>query len=191
MQRGGMYGLPIDTYLLANESLITRARNHICDIFLRSEAEHLMFWDADVGCQDPMDVFGLLILQVQNPQYGVIGGRYRRKAIGAGWAACGLKEFDLDARNPVAIPELCSGFMMVHRGVFERVANYLPKYRPDTSPGDGQREITQFFQAEIDQTSGRYLSEDFWFSHRCNEIGIQTWLCPWMKLRHAGTFVFE
>jgi hypothetical protein len=39
--------------------------------------------------------------------------------------------------------------------------------------------------------SKRYLSEDYWFSQRAQEVGLKTWLCPWMKLQHMGSYVFE
>lgn len=44
--------------------------------------------------------------------------------------------------------------------------------------------------AKADKKSLRYLSEDYWFCQRINEIGLQTWLCPWMKLQHVGTYIF-
>lgn len=38
--------------------------------------------------------------------------------------------------------------------------------------------------------SKRYLSEDYFFSQKCQEIGMKIWLCPWMKTHHTGSFVF-
>jgi len=43
------YQVQLQLYFLFNESLITRARNYCVDEFLRSEATHLMFIDADIG----------------------------------------------------------------------------------------------------------------------------------------------
>lgn len=45
-------------------------------------------------------------------------------------------------------------------------------------------------QQEADKRTKRYLSEDYWFTQKCHEIGVRTWLCPWMKLAHMGTYVF-
>lgn len=36
----------------------------------------------------------------------------------------------------------------------------------------------------------RYLSEDYWFTRRCQEIGLRTWLVPWVKLTHTGSMIF-
>jgi hypothetical protein len=51
---------------------------------------------------------------------------------------------------------------------------------------------TQLEQLEKDaeKDSKRYLSEDYWFTQKCQKLGLQTWLCPWMKLQHMGTYVF-
>jgi hypothetical protein len=38
--------------------------------------------------------------------------------------------------------------------------------------------------------SNRYLSEDYWWCQRAHEVGITTWLCPWMKLNHTGSMVY-
>ena len=39
--------------------------------------------------------------------------------------------------------------------------------------------------------SDRYLSEDYMFCQFTRKIGISTWLCPWMKLGHMGSYVFS
>jgi hypothetical protein len=38
--------------------------------------------------------------------------------------------------------------------------------------------------------SKRLLSEDYYFCQALQEAGGKVWLCPWMKLQHAGTYVF-
>jgi hypothetical protein len=39
--------------------------------------------------------------------------------------------------------------------------------------------------------SKRYLSEDYWFCQKVQEAGMQTWLCPWMKTQHVGSYNFS
>lgn len=38
--------------------------------------------------------------------------------------------------------------------------------------------------------SKRYLSEDYWFCQKAQAIGLKTYLCPWIRLQHAGTMIF-
>lgn len=41
-----------------------------------------------------------------------------------------------------------------------------------------------------EKKSLRYLSEDYWFCQKAQEIGLKTWLCPWMNLQHVGSYIF-
>lgn len=38
--------------------------------------------------------------------------------------------------------------------------------------------------------SKRYLSEDYMFCQYVRNIGLKVWLCPWMRLQHAGSMIF-
>ena len=255
--------IQLQLYFLFNESLITRARNYICDEFVRSGSQHLMFVDSDIGF-DARDILGLLTLQIQNPDYDIIGGPYPKKCIS--WEKVkqavdkGLGDQNpndlekyigdfvfnpkggtqqIPLYQPAEVLEVGTGFMMIRDTVFHKFSKAFPQYsyRPDhvrTVHFDGSREIFQYFQAEIDtvdytteyrkiinemldgskqgemisiegdklqaqltdladranKKSKRYLSEDYWFSQKCQELGVKTYLCPWMKLSHMGTFVF-
>jgi hypothetical protein len=103
------------------------------------------------------------------------------------------KEIRID--QPVKVLEGGTGFMMIQRSAFEKFAKAYPdySYKPDhirTKNFDGSREIMMFFQALIDSKSKRYLSEDYMFCQWMREIGVNTWLCPWMKLLHTGSYTF-
>jgi len=213
------YGIPLQMYYLFNESLITRARNYCVDEFMRSDAEHLMFIDADIGF-NPQDVIALMALQAQDEKYEIIGGPYPKKCIS--WekikAAVDKGVADDDPNvlekfvgdfvfNPkggqqsIAISEPCevleigTGFMMISKSALKKFTAEYQQYssKPDhvrTEHFDGTREILQYFQAEIDPVSKRYLSEDYWFCQKAQAIGLRTWFCPWMKMQHVGTYIF-
>ena len=213
------YGVALQMYFLFNESLIPRARNYCCDEFVRSDATHMMFIDADIGF-NPQDVIALLALQSDESEYDVIGGPYPKKCIawekvkmavdkgfadddpGKLEAFVGDYVFNpkggqttIPLNQPVEVLEIGTGFMMMRRKTFdvfrEKFSQY--SYKPDhvrTEHFDGSREIMMYFQADIDPVSKRYLSEDYWFCQKLQESGLKTWLCPWMKLQHVGTMVF-
>lgn len=213
------HGIELRTYFLFNESLITRARNYICDEFMRSNSTHLMFIDSDIGF-DPRDVLGMLALQSDDSEYDVLAGPYPKKTIS--WEKIKLAvdkgvadedpnvleryvgDFVFNPKGgsgsiridiPVEVSEVGTGFMMTRRSAFDRFKEAFPQYsyKPDhvrTEHFDGTREIMQYFQAEIDSKSKRYLSEDYWFCQKLQEIGLKIWYCPWQKLQHVGSYIF-
>jgi len=251
------YGLPLQIYYLFNESLITRARNYCCDEFMRSDATHMLFIDSDIGF-NANDIIGMLAMQMQNPEYHIIGAPYPKKTIS--WEKIKLAvdkgaadenpnnlenyvgdfvfnpvsngKTSIRIGEPAQVLEIGTGFMMFPKETLEKFNKAFPNYsyKPDhirTAAFDGSREIMMYFQAEVDtpnaenillpllnevaagnltpdqvkdkvqeyhkkrdSSSKRYLSEDYWFCQRAKDIGIKTWLCPWMKLRHVGSYVF-
>lgn len=105
----------------------------------------------------------------------------------------GQKQVRLD--EPVKVLEGGTGFMMVTKHAFEEFNKAYPdySYRPDhvrTKHFDGTREIMMYFQALIDEKSKRYLSEDYMFCQWMQKVGVDTWMCPWMKLLHTGSYTF-
>jgi hypothetical protein len=213
------HNIPLQMYFLFNESLITRARNYCVDEFMRSQMQHLMFIDSDIGFS-PQDVIALMALQTQNEEYDIIGGPYPKKTIA--WEKIkyavdkGVADEDptvldryvgdfvfnpkggagtIRIDEPVEVLEIGTGFMMITRKALEKFSDSYKElmYKPDhvrTEAFDGTREIMQFFQAEIDPVSKRYLSEDYWFCQKSQAIGLKTWFCPWMRLQHVGTYIF-
>jgi len=213
------YGIELKIYFLFNESLIPRARNYCCDEFMRSDCTHFMFIDSDIGF-NPDDVIALMALQSQETEYDVIGGPYPKKtiswekikvAVDKGMAdddpsvldryvgdyvfnpKGGQREIPLG--EPVEVLEIGTGFMMIRRQTLERFRDSFPQYsyKPDhvrTEHFDGSREIMMYFQSDIDPKSKRYLSEDYWFTQKIQEIGMKVWLCPWMRLQHVGSMIF-
>lgn len=214
------YEISLQMYFLFNESLIPRARNYCVDEFVRSGADHLLFIDADIGFNS-QDIIAMLALQVQNPEYHILGAPYPKKtiswekikqAVDKGFADKDPNVLDkfvgdfvfnpkggqqtIDIGAPAEVLELGTGFMMIKKEALKQFEEHYKdqySYRPDhvrTEHFDGSREIIQYFQAEIDPVSRRYLSEDYWFCQKAQAIGIKTWLCPWMKLQHVGTYIF-
>jgi len=213
------YGMDVRFFYLFNESLITRARNYLVDEFLRSDCTHLMFIDSDIGF-DPNDVIALAVIAAAGSDKHIVCGPYPKKciawekikrAVDKGFADKnpenlekyvgdyvfnpkeGVGSIALD--EPVEVLEGGTGFMMIQREALEKFRDAYPQYmyKPDhvrTEHFDGSRKILMAFQAEVDPASERYLSEDYWFCQKSWDIGIKTWLCPWMKLQHTGTYVF-
>jgi hypothetical protein len=106
------------------------------------------------------------------------------------------KQTTMRLDQPVEVLESGTGFMMIHRRAFEKFdACYGDsiKYKPDhvrTKNFDGSREISMYFQAEIDPETRRYLSEDYYFCQKIRKAGGKVWLAPWLTLSHTGNYIF-
>lgn len=208
------YGVQTQFFYLFNESLITRARNYLVDEFLRSDATHLMFIDSDIDF-NPMDVLALLALDKD-----IIGAPYPKKTIAwekiLDAAKFGLADsnpnkleeyagdyvfnpvpgtLEIKLDEPVEVLEIGTGFMMVKRETLVQWRDAYPDYSyiPDhnrTKNFDGSREIHAFFDTVIDPDSRRYLSEDYMFCQWARKVGLKVFFCPWMKLKHAGMYIY-
>lgn len=213
------YGIETKLFFMFNESLITRARNYLADEFLRSEYDYILFIDSDIHFE-AQDVLVLHHFAVNNSEMDIICGPYPKKAISwekiklavdKGYAdknpllleefvgdyvfnpVDGIKKFRVD--EPVEVKEGGTGFMLIKREVFERMDQAFPErlYKPDhvrTKAFDGSREIMAYFDCVIDPESKRYLSEDYMFCQYARKSGSKVWLLPWIKLKHAGTYIF-
>jgi len=210
------YGVPVQFSFIFNESLITRARNYLADEFMRSSHTHMMFIDSDIDF-NPMDVLALLALKkpvIGGPypkkciawenlfdavKYGFVPNDNRGQ----------LSEFagdfvfnvvpgttEIKLNEPTEVLEIGTGFMLIERSVFTKFAEAYPQYWyvPDhnrSASFDGSRKIYQYFQAEIENDRGRYLSEDYWFCQKARSAGMSVWLAPWMQLKHHGTYIYS
>lgn len=214
------YGIPLQVYFLFNESLIPRARNYCSDEFMRSPHQHLMWIDADIGFNPHDVIALMALQTLEPEKYDVIGGPYPKKciswekikhAVDKGVADKDpniLERFvgdyvfntkshqnQIPLGEPVEVLEIGTGFMMCTKAAMQKFADSYPEYlyKPDhvrTKEFDGSREITQFFQAEIDPETKRYLSEDYWFCQKAQKIGLKIWFCPWMSMQHVGSYIF-
>lgn len=155
------YGIELRSYFLFNESLITRARNYCVDEFLRSDSDHLLFIDSDIGF-NPQDVIAMMALQTPESEYDVIAAPYPKKcitwekilqAVNKGVADQNpnvLEDFvgdfvfnpHMDANEtsktirldePAQVLETGTGFMMIRRKTFEKYLEAYPEimYKPD------------------------------------------------------------
>ena len=208
------YGIDVKFSFLFNESLIQRARNYLADEFLRSDATHLMFIDADIGF-NPIDIIAMLAMDKD-----IIGAPYPKKTIK--WEnikkavlknpdipsseldklggdivfnpVSGTERFSIS--EPLQVLEIGTGMMMIRRDVFTTFKERYPEYEytPDhvgTSHFGGDRKIHSYFNVEIDIESNRVLSEDYHFCQHARKAGVEVWMAPWVNCIHVGSYQFQ
>lgn len=216
----GQNGIPAQFEIAANESLITKARNILVEGFLKSQATHLLFIDADLGFQ-AQDVIRMI-----QADKDIIGGQYAKKkinwdvvkavvqnrpdipspAINACVAESTFKpigeSLTFNINEPVEVESIATGLMLVKREVFEKMAREMPEIeiisggsetmdpKTMTRITDQHRKAHAYFDVSIDPATRNYTSEDFTFCKRWRGLGGQIYLAPWTKTVHVGTYEY-
>jgi hypothetical protein len=207
------HGLPINFMFQAGDSLVTRARNHLVALFL-SEPQwtHLMWIDADIGFSP--EAFYRLLLSNHDiaagiyplkredwPPEGVPAGTteadfrqmYTRYTVNSGQASDPHVGLAIDADGFMAVREAPTGFMLIKRHVFERMRDAYPdlKYTPDMIGSIDPRHYYRFFDVAVDPESLRYLSEDYTFCRRWEQMGGTIYVDANSNLAHQGGKIFR
>jgi len=199
---------------LCNESLIPRGRNRLVHQFLASPADHLFFIDADIYFKAE-DFLKLLFAEKE-----IICGLYPKKIID--WesvrkaakneennielhsASYVANPKNLDWSTPfegvVPIEEGGTGFMCIHRSVFEKLSPLVDEYRECTvrkgqehkkhSDGTDVWPITKNFFGVSIAEDGLYLSEDYHFCRLWNSVGGTVYADTTINLKHIGTHIY-
>ena len=198
--------IDFDFAFIGNESLIPRARNIIADYFVKSDFSHLMFIDADIEF-NPNDVLSML-----EKDLDILCGVYPAK--GMNWEAIaeaakqGVEPhnltfyssfvvFDPVDRNavienvfePFEIKHGGTGFMLIKRNVFEKVADIVSAYW-NTDSADPEALMSEFFGLQIDPDTNILLSEDYDFCRKWRSLDGKIYAAPWVRLSHVGSYVF-
>jgi len=209
--------IPIAFGTIANESLVTRARNVLVAYFLQSDFTRLMFIDADIEFQVE-DVIKLIahnkeIAVGAYPKKGVNWQRIREsvkqnndplddKAIASFGSdyAINFKFLNRESKQIaienglIRLHDGATGFMMIKREDIDKMIVHYPelKYNNDlNTPPELNPHFYAFFDTMIDPKDKRYLSEDYTFSRRWQDMGGEIWLDPSISLNHYGSFNFQ
>lgn len=206
------YGIKFRITTLRNESLIPRARNILTAMFLEdASATHLMFIDADIEF-DPEGVIRMLAMDKD-----VIAAAYPKKTINWGTVKAAalrgednLATFGADYAinlkvepgtnkvrshmGTVEVLDASTGFFLVKKEVVEKMTKHHPElhYRNDSSVDPKFNPYCYaLWDTMIDPRDRRYLSEDYTFCRRWQDMGGEIWVDPNTKLNHVGSYTFE
>lgn len=210
--------IPIAFGTIANESLVTRARNVLVAYFLHSNFTRLMFIDADIEFQVE-DVIKLIahdkdVCVGAYPKKGVNWQRisqsvksnseeqYTDKQIASFGSdyAINFKFLNREQKQIaienglIRLHDGATGFMMIKRSAIDKMIEAYPelKYNNDlNTPPELNPHFYAFFDTMIDEKDRRYLSEDYCFSRRWQALDGEIWLDPSISLNHYGSFNFQ
>jgi hypothetical protein len=215
------YDIQYTISTLANESLITRGRNTLVSFFMEHpEATHLFFIDADIEF-DPNDLLRMVaydkpITVGAYPKKAINWGSIieaSRKNVEEtpetieGHSSNYVVNFDFvkdDEGNPIPqiqitdnlikLKDAGTGFMCIKKEViaqmFEKHTEL--KYANDINVDEKfEKHMYALFDCIIDPESRRYLSEDYTFCRRWQNMGGEVYLDPRTALNHVGHYTFR
>jgi hypothetical protein len=201
-------GISMACQLLGNESLVQRARNILIEQFHQSNAKFLLFLDADLAFTPESILDRLLSFAREHPD-AVVTGVYPKKAYD--WS-----KLNLDSKEPlpsqtvdfninivseakiengyVKVLDSATGCMMIPRDVVTKMKDSHPELQcvNDINPGKHPvKEYVAIMDVMIDPVSRRYLSEDYAFCRRFQNIGGDIYVDIASGYCHIGTNTFE
>ena len=204
---------------IGNESLITRARNTLVQLFMDGDYTHLLFIDSDLAF-NPNAVIRMLEYDKE-----VVTGIYPRKTIDWIKVKKRLKEkpdmsedellasalqYNLNVKDPekvtlqngfIEVLDGPTGFMLIKREVFERMARVYPhlKFKPDQHLNQSHdkefnyHETSDWNYAFFDTMihDNRYLSEDYAFCRLWQNMGGKIYADILSGMTHYGNYAFK
>lgn len=190
-----------------NESLVHRARNiSIARFLYKSDADYFMFIDADIHFEPSA------VLKLMEGGYDVTVAVYPKKCIMWDQVEASIRKND--NRNPERLS--CSlvmnfkgetseivngftevldgptGFMLIKRSVIEQMYKNYPELNCVNDHQNRDLETyCAIFDCMIDPDTRRYLSEDYAFCRRWQQIGGKIYAHCGVTLGHVGNLRFN
>ena len=183
-------------HMQSGMALVTQARNNCVAYFLNSECTHFLFIDADIGFE-PEAIYRLIEKDVP-----VCLTPYPVKGYGKDHQLQFIVHFPdknnvrIDKGGFTEITAGPTGFMMIKREVFEKLAEKYPERKTVNKQLVGNKVETMekgwytFFETAQDPENG-YLGEDIAFCRLWTNIGGKIYADTQTPLTHFGSHAFH
>ena len=183
-------------HMQSGMALVTQARNNCVAYFLNSDCTHFLFIDADIGFE-PDAIYRLLEKDVP-----LCLTPYPVKGYGANNQLQFIVHFPdkdnvrIDKDGFAEITAGPTGFMLIKREVFEKLAEKYPERKTVNKQLVGNKVETMekgwytFFETAQDPENG-YLGEDIAFCRLWTNIGGKIYADTQTPLTHFGSHAFH
>lgn len=205
-----------ETEFIANESLITRARNSLVAKFLApsNDSTHLLFIDADIGfnplsilrmVSSNLDVCGMAY-PLKNYDFSKIKDEVlrepsidptilRKRAVNHVLNLKDSSSTDSDVRivnGFIEVVHAGTGFLLIKKEALLKMREHYPEnYVNDVNGYDNDLVYNTFFDTMVDKETNRYLSEDYAFCKKWRKIGGKVYVDIMSRTTHSGYHAFE
>ena len=192
---------------------VGRTRNTMTRNFLESDCTDLLFIDSDL-------VFSVdQVKRILSHPEEVVGGMYFKKCQGVPEACLNTIQKPIVKPNGLnQVAYIGTGFLRVKRIVFEKIIERWGDeiaYCPDgttgileynfwnlamhtfdniMAPPDRIEDLVKKYKVTPERAAKsirtRWLSEDWWFCQRCNDLGFKVWADRRIALKHSGNVLY-
>ena len=198
---------------IGNESLITRARNTLVQLFMDGDYTHLLFIDADLAFNPEA------VIRMLDYDKDVVTGIYPRKTIDWIKVKKRIKEnpnisedellasslqYNLNVKNPekilldkgfIEVLDGPTGFMLIKREVFDKMKKHYPEkeiYQDTLINGKLQKtkEMWNFFDTLHNPEDKTYMGEDFAFCKIWKATGGKCYAYVDDEISHVGEHTY-
>ena len=190
-----------------NESLVHRARNVAIGRFMqKTDADYFMFIDADIdfdaesvvrlvksGHDVSVAVYPKKVVMWEQAKKAIEDGDERNMAMLSSSLVANIGAQRRSVENGfVELLDGPTGFMVISRGALDKVHEHFTelKCKNDHQNRDFD-EYCAVFDCMIDPESRRYLSEDYAFCRRWQQIGGKIYADIHTTLGHVGNLPFS
>ena len=181
---------PVETVIhIAQGDGVARSRNALTAEFLKSDCTHLLFIDSDL-------IFSAdHVARLLSHRVDIVGGFYPKKQDGKlEWV---INTLPAPMPTPTAeglqaVKYIGTGFMLIARGVFERMMKAHPEIEFIEDYGL-RTKAWDFWSMGVyreNDGTGRYLSEDWYFCQRWLDLGGTIYGDTGVAIKHVGPVIF-
>jgi hypothetical protein len=175
-------GHKVTPYIEAGGSLLIATRNRILQLFLESEATHLLCIDSDLGW--PAEAVLAMLEENKDFVCGVYPSRNGENVF--------LYRPVLDKdnnlitdRHLIKAEYIPAGFMLLSRRAVQQMVSKFPEKVCAPKIGtNAHLKFCSLFETEVYE--GEFWGEDYVFCRRAREAGIDIWIDPLIQFDHAG-----
>ena len=202
-------GIGVEYRDLYNESMVTRARDIMTALFLKSECDYLLFIDADQSFKAED------VLRMIEEDRDILGGIIPKKQINWDSVAAALEhgvpvnqvskysgtfnvhllegsEPPTDLNKSFEVSHIGTGMMLIKREVFEQLKPIVAEYQSDNVGVEGltpEDTMYEFWNSRI--FDGKWVGEDVGFCYLWRSQGGKVYAAPWVKATHVGMYEFS
>jgi len=187
LANSGLFNLAI---LKMSGGGVAKARNSLASMFLNhpKKPDRMMWIDSDIEFEAGM------VDHLYKRDLDIVGGLYCHKKPGPPvWSANALRG-DLsvpdDKTGLQKVAAIGTGFMMVKRGVYEKMidSGLAKSYVEDFEDGRGQKRYELFPMGVVTDSEAHddptYLTEDWYFFHNARKLGFSVYADNCFHVKH-------